>query len=282
MRAFVSHLRLPFQLVLAPIFLLGWWSAATEPPAWVLVVSFLAVHVGLYGGTTVYNSFYDRDEGPISFLKEPMPLEVSHKNASLALQWVSAAVLAFIDPMAGAIAAVMVVMGICYSHPRPRWKARTWAAIAAVAVGQGAGAVLLGWAVAGDGSIPPPLTLKLALAATLVTVGVYPLTQVYQVREDGARGDRTIAVRYGWKPAMAFACVVSTAGCWALAASLASHSVLAPLIAAAPLALLLAIAVWSRRFEQQDEAQNHDWAVGISGAAALGFWAVWLSLPALP
>ena len=61
---FIRHLRLSFQFVLAPIFLLGF--ALSEASLSIgLIALFLLVHVGLYGGPTAYNSYYDRDEGPV-------------------------------------------------------------------------------------------------------------------------------------------------------------------------------------------------------------------------
>jgi outer membrane autotransporter protein len=49
---FIAHLRLPFQLALAPFFLLGLVDAGADPSrdGMRLAVAFLAVHVGLYGG----------------------------------------------------------------------------------------------------------------------------------------------------------------------------------------------------------------------------------------
>ena len=61
----IAHLRLPVQLTLAPLYLWGvfgaggGWSSAT-------VGAFVIVHLFLYGGTTVFNSYYDRDDGPIA------------------------------------------------------------------------------------------------------------------------------------------------------------------------------------------------------------------------
>ncbi|MBD3337035.1 MAG: hypothetical protein GF355_16090 [Candidatus Eisenbacteria bacterium] len=279
--ALLRHLRLPFQLVLAPIWLLGALTAGEGPTAaWLL--PFLAVHVGLYGGATAYNSYYDRDEGPIAFLRRAQPPSRAVRDMALGLQLMAAAILALIHPVAGLVAVVMLAMGIAYSHPRWRWKSRTVSGLLAVAFGQGAGAVLLGhysalafaqsaeMGRAASGSIVVPA----AAAAALVTAGVYPLTQVYQVDEDRNRGDRTIAVRYGWKAALGFSAAVSTIGLWLFAAlfhtSLAPAWFWVPLAAPAPLAAVLW--AWARRFARQSAHRNHDWAMGISAGASLVFW----------
>ncbi|MBD3334158.1 MAG: hypothetical protein GF355_01425 [Candidatus Eisenbacteria bacterium] len=285
--ALLRHLRLPFQLVLAPIWLLGALTAGESPAAaWLL--PFLAVHVGLYGGATAYNSYYDRDEGPIAFLKRAQPPGRAVRDMALGLQLMAAAILALLHPAAGFVAILMLAMGIAYSHPRWRWKSRTVTGLLVVACGQGAGAVLLGYysalafaqPAAMDGSAPGAAVLPAAVAAACVTAGVYPLTQVYQVDEDRNRGDRTIAVRYGWKAALGFSAAVSTIGLWLFAVlfqtSLAPAWFWVPLAAPAPLAAVLW--VWARRFERQSADRNHDWAMGISAGASLVFWGLLLAV----
>jgi 4-hydroxybenzoate polyprenyltransferase len=64
------HLRLAFQILLAPIFLWGFLLAdgTVSGRFW---VAFVAFYVFLYGGTTAFNAFYDRDEGPVGGLERP-------------------------------------------------------------------------------------------------------------------------------------------------------------------------------------------------------------------
>ena len=272
-KAFLLHLRLPFQCVLAPIWLLGALTTGHRPAfSWIL--PFLAVHVGLYGGATAYNSVYDQDRGPIAFLRAPPPAGRFVRDAALLLQAAAVLLLAWLRPEAGAVAAVMAGMGIAYSHPRWRWKSSTFRGLAAVALGQGAFAVVLGFYGAGGARIPGQATFLAALAAGLVTLGVYPITQVYQVEEDRERGDRTLAVRYGWRAALLFSAVVGSAGLWTFAglfhASLAPGWAWIPALGPVPLAAVLL--AWGRRFDRQDARRNHDWAMAISAGSSALFW----------
>ncbi|MEZ4680201.1 MAG: UbiA family prenyltransferase [Caldilineaceae bacterium] len=66
------HLRLHYQLLLAPIFLWGYLLAGGQPDG-SFGLAFVAFHLFLYGGMTAFNSYYDRDEGPIGGLEEPPP-----------------------------------------------------------------------------------------------------------------------------------------------------------------------------------------------------------------
>jgi 1,4-dihydroxy-2-naphthoate octaprenyltransferase len=54
-----------------------------------------------------------------------------------------------------------------------------------------------GWAAAAPLDFADPLLLAGAASAALTAVGLYPATQVFQVEEDRARGDRTLAVTLG-------------------------------------------------------------------------------------
>jgi 1,4-dihydroxy-2-naphthoate octaprenyltransferase len=260
--------------MLAPFLLLGAYASGMRPePRW--LVPFLAIHVGLYGGATAYNSFYDRDRGPIGFLKRPVPPPRAVRDLALVVQAAAVLVLAASSLTAGMIALAMMGMGIAYSHPRPRWKASTAGGLAATAIGQGAGAVYLGYFAVG-GRDPDPMLHVVALGASLVALGLYPITQVYQIDEDRARGDITFPVRYGWRAAFRFAAGMSGAGLWMLVAGLGTSlpAWAAGAAAVAPLTLAGVLAVWSRRFDGQDEGRNHDWAMGIGVGASSLFWVV--------
>src|SRR4051812_29698615 len=69
----VVHLRLPFQLLLAPVYLWGWLLGGGGLSGSVML-GFLAFHLFLYGGATAFNSYYDRDEGPVGGLERPPPV----------------------------------------------------------------------------------------------------------------------------------------------------------------------------------------------------------------
>jgi len=202
----LAHLRLPLQLTLAPLYLWGvfgvggGWSAAT-------IVAFVAVHVFLYGGTTLYNSYYDRDEGPIAGMERPVPLPPWALAFSLVWQGVGLVLAAFAGLPLAVFYVVYAAMGALYSHPRPRLKARPYASTLIIFLLQGMGGVLAGW-LAGGGAPASLLSARfalMALVAACTTIGLYPLTQIYQVEEDAARGDRTLAMALGARRSFLFA-----------------------------------------------------------------------------
>src|SRR5258708_39537110 len=83
------HLRLHFQLLLAPVFLWGWLLAGGGLRRSV-VLGFVAFHFFLYSGATAFNSYYDRDVGPVSGLERPPSVVPALRPFSLAVQGVGA------------------------------------------------------------------------------------------------------------------------------------------------------------------------------------------------
>jgi hypothetical protein len=70
----IKLLRLPFSLLLMPIFLLP-LSQIQTPYTWLdVLLPFLIIHLLVYPASNGYNSYMDRDEGSIGGLeKPPMP-----------------------------------------------------------------------------------------------------------------------------------------------------------------------------------------------------------------
>src|SRR5438067_13916441 len=97
-RALLVHMRLHFQLLLAPVFLWGWLIAGGGvSPA--IIVAFIAFHVFLYSGATAFNSYYDRDVGPVGGLEEPPPVPESLLAFSLVLQAIGFALALLVNPL---------------------------------------------------------------------------------------------------------------------------------------------------------------------------------------
>ena len=215
-RSLFIHLRLHFQILLAPIFLWGYFLADGRPDFdfW---IAFLAFHLCLYGGTTAFNSYYDRDNGPVGGLEKPPPVVQALLPFSLLLQGIGALLAAWVNLSFLAIYLIIFAMGFAYSHPRLRWKARPLGGLATVGVGQGVLACWGGWAAATPDLVPiDPLAWLGFLAVSALTVGFYPLTQIYQIDEDLARGDLTFAAWVGPRGAFVYAIVTMTIAAVAL------------------------------------------------------------------
>lgn len=211
------HLRLPFQLTLAPFML---WGAALSHArlSWTFGVAFVVLQVCFYGGTTAYNSHYDRDEGPVGGLEAPPPPGPWLLPGSIGLQVVGLFVASLLDWRFFAVCALYGVLGALYSHPSTRWKARPFLSWTVVMFGQGALGVLSGVVATGTATISSEATWGICGAAMLVGA-LYPLTQLFQTEEDAARGDVTAAMALGRRGTCAACVALSIAGSAFMAAS---------------------------------------------------------------
>ena len=200
---YVTHLRLPFQLTLAPIFL---WGALLSGGQWDAgtAAAFIALHLFLYPAATAFNSAYDKDEGPVSGLERPPEVPPGLLGFALLLGALGAGVAALAGWRFLLVYALIVGWSVAYSHPAPRWKASPWKSAAAIALGQGAVGFLAGWIAAAPLDFGDPAFLAGAAGSALTALGLYPATQVFQVEEDRARGDRTLAVALGPARALRF------------------------------------------------------------------------------
>jgi 4-hydroxybenzoate polyprenyltransferase len=207
------HLRLHFQLLLAPVFLWG-WLVAGGGLSWSVVVGFVAFHAFLYSGATAFNSYYDRDVGPVGGLQRPPSVVPALLPFSLGVQAVGWLLAALVNLPFWLAYGVFVGLSFAYSHPSVRWKARTWTSMLVVGFGQGALAFVAAWAATrGEiASVWSPEGTLGAIAAVLLILALYPLTQLYQIDEDAARGDRTIAVVWGPERCFAFAITCTVLG----------------------------------------------------------------------
>jgi 4-hydroxybenzoate polyprenyltransferase len=214
------HLRLAFSLVLTPLFLWGVYLARPGPIAWGhVLVAYLIIHVLLYGGMNAFNSYYDRDEGPIGSLLEPPPIDRTVLIVALIAKAAALLTGLILDLRFGLLVGLGILFSVAYSHPRWRWKERPLYAAIFVFVGQGVLGVLWGWAAAtaAEGALATRwpwdgLKILAVLSAACWTLGFYPLTGVYQIDADGQRGIRTLAVALGTTGCFVFAAVVASIG----------------------------------------------------------------------
>ena len=250
MRHWLAHLRLPFNALLTPIYLWGVWLAPYPPEAWRVALGWLALHVFLYGGTTAFNSYYDRDEGPIGGVRHPRPVDAGLLRFSLVVQALGLPLAWLVSPAFALTYLLLFALAGAYSHPRTRWKADPRAALAVVALGQGGVGSAAGvWAAAGPGADVLALAQSAALwwgaaVAAAIVVGQYLVSQAYQVDEDRRRGDVTLPVAIGPRAALRWGLVPSALGFGALLWGVTALAGLAWAAVGVALGLALAWGQW--------------------------------------
>lgn len=192
---FLLHLRLHYQFfILSGGFLLGGLMAdqMNTVQFW---LQFLNVHVLLFGGATAFNSYWDKDEGPIGGLKNPPKMTDWMRVAALTFMYVGWVWSLTIDWLYFVIYGLSLLLFWLYSTPLARWKSHPHLSLFAIAVSTGVNSVLLGTIAAG-GTLSQYVIIS-AFGASLILLSLYPVSQIFQIEQDKKRGDRTFAVMYG-------------------------------------------------------------------------------------
>jgi 1,4-dihydroxy-2-naphthoate octaprenyltransferase len=268
----ILHLRLHWQVMLAPLFFWGYLLAAAtavgpDTPLAAPVsgarfwLVFFIFHVFFYGGATALNSYYDRDEGPVGGLWDPPAVTRDLWIFAVGIQLLGLAVLPFISLPLFVLALIMGVIGTAYSHPAVRLKARPWASLLAVSIFQGMGGTAAGWLLAtGDAQTLLSATALLGmLAAALIITGFYPLTQIYQRAQDRKAGVISFAVHMGVRCfPIAIACMLVAAGLMGYLAWRAFGPWEAAAAALGVLVLAVYIAVWWQRYDDAAVRTNYE------------------------
>lgn len=168
-----------------------------------LVLGLLLWVICLNGGTLAINSAFDRDSGDIGYLDTPPPPPRHLASFSVALM--SVGMLAAFSLPAGFQLAygVCFAMSLAYSVPPLRLKAVAGADWVINMVGFGTLTPYAGWAATGRPLSAPALWILVGFMPLFAAL--YPLTQLYQLDEDRARGDHTLAIAIGIRPSLAVA-----------------------------------------------------------------------------
>jgi len=219
------RLRLHRQLLLAPIFILGYALAGGRITARG-GLAFAIVHVCLYGGAAAFQSHFDRatraaaDPESPSHRTQPelVPFSVGLMIAGLVL-----AVFLGIDFWA--ICAAITVLSIGYAHPLVRWKARPWGSLLVIGIGRGMLGFDLGVLASGTGaSYLRTADLFLgACAATLFAAGLHLRAMIRRMDDDRARGDRTFAVVFGGRTCLRLSSAMFVVSAIGLIVALVRH-----------------------------------------------------------
>jgi len=225
---FLLHLRLHYQLlILSGGFILGGYISG-EMDATRYWFQFLNVHILLFGGATAYNSWWDKDTGPIGGLKHPPKMSRWMHPVSLLFMFGGLALAVWVGFVFTLVFFISLVLFWLYSTPHYRWKSDPHLSLVAIAISTGFNSVLMGTLAAG-GAISVNVVLA-AAGASLILLSLYPVSQIFQIEEDKVRYDRTFASTYGVNGIKKFYLVSYIAGSISLSAAILFQNITAGLL----------------------------------------------------
>jgi len=193
------HLRIPFSFYLLPVFLFA-CSLSDKLPLSNFILVGVALHLFLYPASNGYNSYFDKDEESIGGLKNPPSVAKELYWYSLVFDFIAIAIGACINWQFVAMLLVYGLVSKAYSHPAIRLKKMPYMGWFVAGFFQGYFTFVMVCVGLGNTSFLELRNLGIQLPAILSSMllwGSYPMTQIYQHREDHKRGDITISLKLG-------------------------------------------------------------------------------------
>jgi 1,4-dihydroxy-2-naphthoate polyprenyltransferase len=199
-------LRLPFSFFLMPVY----WFALSQvvDRSWGrALLIFIILHLLVYPASNGYNSYMDRDEGPIGGLARPLQPTRQLFWVTLVMDLLALALGFIIGFWFVAGLAVYILASRAYSYRGIRLKKWPFAGWLTVIACQGALVFFLVYqgshpAAAGAASLQAPV--EAMIACSLLLGGFYPLTQIYQHDADRRDGVRTLSMVLGYRGSFIF------------------------------------------------------------------------------
>lgn len=194
-----QHLRFPFSFFLLPVFLFACGSVGVvDIPNTIL--AFVILHLVIYPASNGYNSYFDKDEKSIGGLKTPPKVTKQLYTYAIALDVLGLLLSLLISIEFTVMVFIYGLISKAYSHPAIRLKKKPIIGLLSVSIFQGYFIYLATVIAVSSHSIRDLMGMEWqfpAILATVLLIGSYPMTQVYQHEEDGKRGDKTVSLLLG-------------------------------------------------------------------------------------
>jgi len=188
----VQLLRFHFSLFLLPVYLFA-LSQLHDIHTGRAILIFIILHILVYPSSNGYNSYMDRDEGPIGGLSKPMQPTKQLFYISVVMDILAILLSILIGYYFAAGILLYILASRAYSYRAVRLKKYPVIGYLTVVICQGALIFFLTWYGAGEVQLLQVPVLPMVAASCLIG-GYYPLTQVYQHEEDKKDGVKTISL----------------------------------------------------------------------------------------
>ncbi len=195
----IKLLRIPFSLLLMPIFLLA-LSQASVINIQTTIWSYIIIHLFIYPASNGYNSYIDRDENSIGGLEKP-PLPTKQLfYITLFLDIISIILsLVFVNIFFTSSLLLYILASRAYSSKQIRLKKYPIVGFLIVIIFQGGFTFFMSTVGISNSMFTFSQTnLFILIASSLQIAGAYPLTQVYQHQQDLKDGVTTLSYKLGY------------------------------------------------------------------------------------
>lgn len=208
------HLRIPFSLYLLPFFLFALTQSDT-PDISGTMLSFFIIHFLFYPASNGFNSYYDKDEESIGGLEHPPPVDKELYYTSMILFVITLAASFLISWQFAVMILGISLVSAAYSHPAVRLKKFPVAGLLTVALFQGGYTYMMSALAINGYSLSRMMDAEVLIPSglcSLILLGSYPMTQIYQHQEDSKRGDMTFSRLLGIRGTFVWTALIFLAG----------------------------------------------------------------------
>ena len=202
----IKLLRLPFSLLLMPIFLLALSQIDTPFSTWDALIPFLIIHLLVYPASNGYNSYVDRDEQSIGGLEKPPMPTIALFYVTLVMDSIALiSAFLFVNSSFALCLLAYILASRAYSARQIRLKKYAVLGFLVVMFFQGAFTYYMSYLGITKTLLSiNEMTVWILAACSFQIAGVYPLTQIYQHQQDLADGVTTISYKLGYKGTFIF------------------------------------------------------------------------------
>jgi len=202
----IKLLRIPFSFFLSPIYFfalvqvprINWFNA---------VLIFFIIHFLIYPASNGYNSYMDRDTESIGGLEKPPPPSRQLFWVTVILDSIGILLSLMIGPVFTLVMLFYIGASKAYSYRGIRLKKYPYFGYFIVILFQGA---VTFWLVYYGSNVEQNISVPWQgmLICSLLVGGFYPLTQIYQHKQDIEDGVNTISYKLGYIGTFIFCAIV--------------------------------------------------------------------------
>ncbi len=206
----IQLLRLKFSFFLMPIY----WFALSQinriDPSKAILV-FIILHFLIYPASNGYNSYMDKDTASIGGVEHPLPASRQLYYATIILDIAGLIAGLFVSVYFTILLLCYILASKSYSYRGIRLKKFPLISYFIAIVFQGAVVYAMVYNSCGISvtNYLPPLP---AIASSLFVGSFYPLTQIYQHKQDKASNIKTISIMLGYSSTFLFAFITGFLG----------------------------------------------------------------------
>ena len=171
------------------------------------ILVFFIIHVLVYPSSNGYNSYMDRDTSSIGGIEQPLQPTKQLFIFTVVMDVASVVLSLIISPVIAACIFIYILFSRLYSYRKIRLKQYAIIGYLVVILNQG-GLVFYTVFFASNNNTNAVVPWLGMLCATLLIGGFYPITQIYQHKDDAADNVKTISIMLGKKGTFIFCSVI--------------------------------------------------------------------------